>query len=77
MSGTFGEALMETYAWLAVLTLANGFLIAMKIIERRNQKAHHNPDLPCSDHRERLGRIEERLDGIDARLSRIERKLDL
>lgn len=68
---------MNNYIWLAIVTLAQAILIAMKIIERVNGKrAQKEDDPPCQEHGERIAALLARVEIIERTLERLERKIN-
>jgi len=68
--------------WMVILTLAEGILIAFKIIDKRNgKKFRYNPHPPgeadtCRNHGEAIASIKTDITNIKDDIKRIERKLD-
>ena len=73
--------MMEKYAWLAILTLAQIIQFLLMRPKDKGKGRQYNPHPPgqaetCIDHTERLARIEEQIDGQGKRLERIENKMN-
>ncbi len=72
---------MTQIAWMAVLTLANVLIIALKIIERKNGKFKYNPHPPgeakmCKDNRDIIIETRTKVENMEGDIKEIFKKLD-
>ena len=68
-------------AWMAVLTLGNVLIIALKIIEKRNGKNRYNPHPPgeakmCRENRDIIISTRTKVENMEGDIKEIFKKLD-
>jgi len=65
------------YIWLTIVTLAQAVLLALKIIEKRNNRRSNNgAGLPCQEHGEKLAMLQAKIEMIEKAIERLERKIN-